>query len=136
MVSILLITYDQVGRALVDTAVATLGFCPMTTAVLTVSHNADTDILSRSAVQMAVSLDQGDGVLVLTDLYGSASSNIACRIDSERVRVVAGVNVPMLVRILNHAYLSLDDLTQKALTGGREGIVYCRQHGELSGTSH
>ncbi|CAK0775103.1 mannose PTS system EIIA component [Gammaproteobacteria bacterium] len=126
MVAILVITHDQVGRVLVDTAVITLGFCPLATAVLMVARNSDPDVLSRNAMQMAVSLDQGDGVLVLTDMYGSTPSNIACRLDNNRVRVVAGVNLPMLIRVFNYSYLSLDELTNKAVSGGRDGIIYCR----------
>ncbi|CAK0770012.1 hypothetical protein CCP3SC15_4060003 [Gammaproteobacteria bacterium] len=79
---------------------------------------------------MAGSLDQGDGVLVLTDMYGSTPSNIACRLDSEKVRIVAGVNLPMLIRVLNYSYLSLEDLTNKAISGGRDGIIHCRPRHE------
>ena len=136
MVAILVITHDQVGRVLVDTAVATLGFCPLATAVLSVARNVDPDILSRNAVQMAVSLDQGDGVLVLTDMYGSTPGNIACRLDGERIRVVAGVNLPMIIRVLNYSYLSLDELMHKALTGGRDGVLDCRSQRLPSETAH
>lgn len=126
MIAVLLITHDQVGRALVDTAVTTLGFCPLAAAVLTVSRNDDPDILFCNATQMATSLDQGDGVLVLTDMYGSTPSNIACRLATERIRVVAGVNLPMLIRVLNYSYLSLDELANKAISGGHDGILFCR----------
>ncbi len=129
MVAILLITHDQVGRALVDTAVTSLGFCPLATAVLTVARNADPDVLLSSATQMATSLDQGDGVLVLTDMYGSTPSNIACRLGNERIRIVAGVNLPMLMRVLNYSNLGLEELTKKALTGGRDGILSCHPVG-------
>jgi len=135
MVAILVITHDQVGRALVDTAVATLGFCPLATAVLIVSKNSDPDVLSRNAVQMAASLDQGDGVLVLTDMYGSTPSNIACRLDSSRVRVVAGVNLPMLIRVFNYSYLNLNELTNKAISGGRDGIISCPSQDDFAVSS-
>jgi PTS system ascorbate-specific IIA component len=134
-VAVLVVTHDQVGRALVDTAVATLGFCPLATAVLAVSRNADPDILAHTAAQMVTALNQGDGVLVLTDMYGSTPSNIACHLDPEQVRVVAGVNLPMLIRVLNYSQLSLASLAEKALSGGRDGIVCCWSRTELPGAT-
>ena len=54
-------------------------------------------------MQLCRELDQGDGVLVLTDLYGSTPSNIATRLlDTHNVLVISGTNVPMLMRILNY----------------------------------
>jgi PTS system ascorbate-specific IIA component len=70
-------------------------------------------------------LDQGDGVLVLTDIYGSTPSNIASHLSSRPgVQVVAGLNLPMLLRVLNYARLDLATLAEKAVSGGREGVVY------------
>ena len=68
----------------------------------------------------------GDGVLVLTDLYGSTPSNIACKLRRHgHVRVVSGVNLPMLIRVLNYPDLDLDSLKEKALSGGRDGVLSC-----------
>ncbi len=128
-VGVLVITHDQIGRALVDAAVSTLGCSPMATAVLAISLNADPDTLCQRAVQLVAGLDRGDGVLVLTDMYGSTPSNIACKLKGERVRVVAGVNLPMLIRVLNYSRLSLTELVDKALSGGRDGIMSCQQWG-------
>ena len=75
-------------------------------------------------------IDQGDGTLILTDMYGSTPSNIACD-TSERhdIRIVSGLNLPMLIRVLNYPHLSLNELEQKAITGGQDGVVSCHQTG-------
>ena len=75
---------------------------------------------------MIEQLDQGDGVLILTDMYGSTPGNIACALgQNNRVAVVAGLNLPMLVRVLNYPQLDLHTLAEKAESGGRIGIVPC-----------
>jgi PTS system ascorbate-specific IIA component len=59
-------------------------------------------------------------------MYGSTPSNIACRLHAQaNVRVVGGINLPMLVRILNYPRLSLDELVDKAVSGGRDGVLTC-----------
>jgi PTS system ascorbate-specific IIA component len=79
-----------------------------------------------------LALDQGDGVIVLTDMFGSTPSNIATALtrDNEHVTVIAGVNLPMLVRLMNYPRLSMAQLKDKALSGGREGIFSCGPEGE------
>ena len=85
---------------------------------------------ARAAVR---ELDQGDGVIVLTDMFGSTPSNIATALkrDNEHVTVIAGVNLPMLVRLMNYPRLGMVQLKDKALSGGREGIFSCGPEGEV-----
>ena len=69
-------------------------------------------------------------MLVLTDIYGSSPANIAAALQERpRVLAVAGVNLPMLVRVLNYPVLPLEALAEKALSAGREGVVPCRRPG-------
>ncbi|MBW3546289.1 MAG: hypothetical protein KY428_11955, partial [Bacteroidetes bacterium] len=64
--------------------------------------------------------DSGDGVLVLTDAFGSTPSNIAMRLSRQSgVTVVSGLNLPMLLRVMNYPQLSLEELQiNNALPGG------------------
>lgn len=122
-VGLLLITHNGIGEELLGTATAMLGVCPLRTRTLSVRPNSDPDELAAEARYHLAALNQADGILVLTDMYGSTPSNVAqslCAATS--VNVVVGVNLPMLVRVLNYATLSLDELTEKALSGGRDGI--------------
>ena len=92
--------------------------------------NCDPERILEDAKQAAQQLDSGDGVLVLTDMYGATPSNIACRLHEFcQVRVVSGLNLPMLIRILNYPNLSLDELRHKAVTGGRDGVLTCNIEG-------
>ncbi|GAB4289345.1 MAG: hypothetical protein Kow0096_02220 [Thiohalomonadaceae bacterium] len=125
-VGVLLITHDPLGHVLLATADAILGHCPLSVAVLTVPLDADPELTAAEARRLAAGLNHGAGVLVLTDLYGSTPGNIACRLlEWEQVRVVSGINLPMLLKVCNYHTLALDELAEKAATGGRDGILLC-----------
>ncbi len=121
-VGLLLITHGEIGKSLHDTVVSMIGRSPLTTRTMNIRSDCDPEKQITNARKHIIELDQGDGVLVLTDLYGSTPSNIACSLKSDKVAVVAGVNLPMLVRIMNYPSLKLVQLQQKALSGGQEGV--------------
>ena len=122
-VGMLIVTHDRIGETLLQTAKRMLGNLPMQVLCLSVGLDADPERLSAESQYLLQQLNDGDGVVVLTDMYGSTPSNIAYRlVDTGNVHVVSGINLPMLIRTLNYAALDLDALTQKALSGGREGI--------------
>ena len=123
-VGIVIITHDGVGQALLDTTVAMLGVRPLPVAVLGVEPDTDPDAILDRAHKLAMEIDMSDGVLVLTDLYGSTPSNVACALQRDlNVRVVAGLNMPMLLRVMNYPSLGLAELAEKALSGGRDGVM-------------
>jgi len=127
-VSLLLITHNRVGQALLDTAAGMLNTLPLQVELLPVSqHDAPEERLQQAQL-FCEQLDNGSGVLVFTDAYGSTPSNIAARLaarrgDRARIRVVAGLNLPMLLRAFNYPDLDLAALTAKVLEGGRTGIL-------------
>lgn len=123
-VGLLLITHTGVGRTLLDVAVTTMHGCPLQVRCLEVGTAADPDALRELGQEMIAELDRGAGVLILTDAYGSTPSNIACSLRrGRRTAVVAGLNLPMLLRILNYPTLSLAELEHKAVSGGRDGVL-------------
>jgi PTS system mannose-specific IIA component len=126
-VGILLITHNGIGASLVEAATGMLGVCPVQIEALAVSPDADPDQLVAQAERRVEELDAGDGVLVLTDMFGSTPSNVATRLRAPgRLAVVAGVNLPMLVRVLNYASLGLPELVDKAASGGARGVLRCQ----------
>lgn len=128
-VGLLLITHNQLGTELVKTATNMLGLRPLTIEILPVLPDSDSDSVLFEARRALTRLDQGEGVLTLTDMYGSTPSNVACQLtQNNNVVVVAGVNLPMLIRVLNYSRLSLAELALKALSGGREGIIMSPAH--------
>jgi len=125
-VGLLLITHNDIGTALLHTASRMLGDCPLETRTLAVTEDCDRDELRTEAQAMAERIDTGKGVLVLTDMYGSTPSNIANALPAgSGRRVLAGVNLSMVVRVLNYPTLSLDAMAEKALSGGRDGVMLC-----------
>jgi len=132
-IGLLIITHNRIGEELLSTATHMLGVCPLLTETLAVYPDSDPDQLREQARTLIERLDNGDGVLVLTDMYGSTPSNIAAALcKSECVSVVAGLNLSMLVRVLNYPQLDLERLAAKALDGGVLGVLCCdpRQHRE------
>lgn len=128
MTGLLLITHGNLGNDLLDAVKGILSDCPMASASLAVDANSDPDQLFETAGRLCDNLDDGGGVLILTDLYGSTPSNIANRlIDERNASVVSGANLPMLLRILNYPDTSLDALCEKAANGARDGIVVTRR---------
>jgi PTS system mannose-specific IIA component len=125
-VGLLIITHGNIGSSMLDTAVSVLGTCPLQTQALGIPMSGDPEVQLERARRDIELLDQGHGVLILTDLYGSTPSNIACKLRGDKVAVVAGLNLPMLLRVLNYPELELEDLLQKAISGGRDGVLSCR----------
>lgn len=125
-VGVLLVTHGKLGELLVETLRDLLGDLPLHTEVLEVRRVQTPDALLSQGQRLIERLNGGDGVLLLTDAYGSTPSNIATRLaGGADCEVVAGVNLPMLVRIYNYPQLPLAALAQAALEGGRRGIVAC-----------
>lgn len=123
-VGLLLITHNQIGAELLKTATATLNSCPLAVRVLEVTETEEPEYLLHQARELVAQLNSGAGVLVLTDIYGSTPSNVATRLlDGAAIIVIAGLSLPMLIRVLNYAQLSLPELAKKAVSGGCEGIV-------------
>lgn len=123
-VSLLIVAHAPLGQTIHDVAVDTLGHNPLKTAVLDIIRDSEPDIAKIQSQRLVEELDDGDGVLVLTDIYGSTPSNIACALQGkENVRIVSGLNLPMLFRIMNYANLDLQALTEKAVSGGHDGIL-------------
>lgn len=123
-VSILIITHDDIGDALIRSARKTLGDLPLPITAVTVSADTDPDQLIPKLEHFVQSCQFNEGLLVLTDLYGSTPSNIAMSLQKCcDVEVISGVNLPMLIRVLNYPQLNLQELANKALDGGRCGIV-------------
>jgi PTS system ascorbate-specific IIA component len=124
MVGILIITHGMLGESLIHSATHVMGGRPTQLAHIGVGMNDDPQGVLPQAVSMLRSLDQGNGVLVLADVYGATPSNIACRLlIPGKVEGVAGVNLPMLVRALTYRNEPLKTVVAKAVSGGIEGVM-------------
>ena len=125
MIGLLLLTQGDIGAALIQAAEYTLGYRPPALQPLRANHDDTPEELADRIKQMLHRLDQGQGVLILVDIYGATHANMARRfLTKNRIEMITGVNLPMLIRALNYRTLTLAELIDKALTGGSGGIVY------------
>ena len=125
-VGVLLITHEGIGTALVAVATRLLRQLPLKTEAFEVAFDADPEALLPQASAALRKVDDGQGVLVMTDLYGASPSNLAARLAriGTPVRRVSGVNLPMLLRVMNYAELALDELPAVAAAGARNGVIH------------
>ena len=121
---ILLVTHVGIAHALMDAARHVLGNLPAELDSVEIAADSDPEQALQEAARHAASLDNGEGVLVLSDLYGATPCNIARRLSeqSAHLRWVAGLNLSMLLRVLNYAGRPLDELAEIAVSGGHTGI--------------
>ncbi|EIJ41602.1 phosphotransferase system, mannose/fructose-specific component IIA [Beggiatoa alba B18LD] len=128
-VGVFLITHDDIGISLIDSLQQMFANkLPLNIKALPVHHNSDPLAFCYYAEEIYASLEEGDGVLVLTDLFGATPCNIAISLlNHYHVKIVAGLNFPMLVKIMSHVFTfpdaTLDTLVDKALTGGCQGVL-------------
>ena len=122
-VGILVISHGNIGLSFIDAAKQMIGKNTLKIKALDANIESTLDELYIKASSLVKEIDQGDGVLILTDLFGSTPSNIAHRLyEKNNISVVTGINLPMLIRILNSSHLNLEAITKKAYSGGVDGI--------------
>jgi len=126
-VALLVIAHDKIGTTMKNTAISLVGKCPLTIESLELFRDCDTEASLISAQKIVTKINQGDGVLVLTDLFGSTPYNITAKLGTNKdVTIISGLNLPMLIRAMNYPGLSLAEMTDKVLEGGKSGIVLCK----------
>lgn len=131
MVGILLITHNSLGESLIDCARHVTGRAPAGVASVGITPDEDLTHAFSRAIQAVAQLDRGDGVLVLTDVYGATPANIAkSLLMPGRVEGIAGVNLPMLVRALSHRNEPLASVAARALSAAIECVVHMKGEAE------
>ena len=124
MIGILIIAHGNLGESLIHCASHVFGGHPPHLAQIGVALHDEPNTLLPRVQEVVQSLDQGEGVLVLSDMYGATPCNICCRMmEPGKLEVVAGVNLPMLVRVLTYRNEPLSVLVEKAISGGRDGVI-------------
>jgi len=129
MIGILIVTHGEIGTALLESASQILGQRPAQVSTLSVWRQDDPDDLVLRAREMMDQIDAGDGVLILTDIFGATPGNVVSKLLQDgKVEGVSGVSLPMLLRVLTGrnggSPASLSVLVQRAMSGGAEGLVH------------
>ncbi|PKO87116.1 MAG: PTS fructose transporter subunit IIA [Betaproteobacteria bacterium HGW-Betaproteobacteria-12] len=129
MIGILLITHGSFGEALVQNACHVLNKRPVQLNQLGVVAQDDPLDLLPLARRMVGLVDNGKGVLLLTDIFGATPSNLALKLlEPGRIEGLTGVNLPMLIRALTYREKGMEILLQRARDGGRDGVFNMLDH--------
>ena len=124
MIGILLITHGSYGEALIQNACHVLNKRPQLVNQLGVAAQDDPVDLLPLARQMLSLVDDGSGVLVLTDIFGASPANLALKLlKPGHIEGVAGVNLPMLLRALTYREKGMEVLLTRTISGGRDGVL-------------
>ena len=125
MIGILLLTHADIGHGLIKAVEHIMGQVPADFQLLSISYKEPPEALHASIDKHISNVDSGDGVLILSDIYGASHTNAACKLlRADRVELITGINLPMLIRALNYRDLPMPELLDKAMAGGCEGIYH------------
>ncbi|GHT93197.1 PTS fructose transporter subunit IIA [Betaproteobacteria bacterium] len=124
MIGILLVTHGTLGEALVQNVCHVLNKRPPLLAQLGIAAQDDPLDILPFARHMLSQVDDGEGVLVMTDIFGATPANVAMKLlEPGRVEGVSGVNMSMLLRALTYRSKGLETALSKAVSGARDGVL-------------
>ena len=124
MIGILIISHGTLGESLIHCASHVLNKRPPRLRQLGVTAQDDPTLLLPQARSLIKELDDGSGVLILTDMFGGTPSNLAAKlVVPGKVEAVAGVSLPMVIRVLTYRDRDLQTIVTKAISGGCEGVI-------------
>ncbi len=123
MIALLIVAHGNLGESLIQCASFVLGARPERLVNLDLSSDSDPEKMLARARRKVAELDNGEGVLILTDVYGATPCNTVCKlIEDGRVEAIVGVNLPMLLKALTYRDQGMATLLERAVAGGQAGI--------------
>lgn len=129
MIGIFLITHGTLGESLIQCACHVLNKRPPQIAQLGLAAQDDPLDILPQARQMLSWVDSGDGTLVMTDIFGATPANVAMKLlQPGRIEGIAGVNLPMLLRVLTYRDRDMNIVLQRAVSGGCAGVLHLKPH--------
>ncbi|MCH8320005.1 MAG: PTS sugar transporter subunit IIA [Nitrospirota bacterium] len=122
-VGALVVTHGQLGQELVSAAQAIVGEISYLAAV-SIGWNDDVDESKKKIEQAVAEVDQGKGVIILTDMFGGTPSNLSLPLlKRNELEIVTGVNLPMVIKVANQSGTdSLSELVTKVKKQGQSHI--------------
>ena len=102
MIGILLVTHGEIGKSLIDCAAHILDKYPISVESVAINSNNDLNSYSNIIAQKIQDLESGNGILIMTDIYGATPCNLLNKfIEKDKVEVVTGINLPMLIKAIS-----------------------------------
>ena len=129
MIGILIIAHGALGECLIHCASHVMGRRPVRLRQLGVTIHDEPEVMLAHGRELVRDLDDGAGVLILSDICGATPSNIATRlVVPGKVELVSGISLPMLVRALTYREEPLESVLEKAMVGGVNGVMHLGEH--------
>ena len=126
MIGLLIVTHESLGHAYNALVSHFFGDCPDNVRLLNVAKDTPPELISEQATQLIGQVNQGQGVLILTDIFGATPCNVArTLITSNDVVMLTGLNAPMMVKAIQYSALRQDVhlFTQEVKTAAISGIM-------------
>jgi PTS system mannose-specific IIA component len=123
MIGMLIVSHCNLGRELLNAAEFIVGKIDGTD-TMAITETTGTEKLIKAIEEKVKALDTGDGVIILTDMFGGTPSNLSLSFLKEgKIEVLTGVNLPMIISIIqNRSSQKLSGLAEKALEAAKSGI--------------
>jgi len=125
LIGVVVVTHGQLATELVNAAEMIVGDLPQFTAVSIGWHDEVND--ARDDIAQAIERVRGDeGVLIVTDMFGGTPSNLGMTfLESQKVEVITGVNLPMVIKLASYSTEDpLAEVARKICEQGRQGIYF------------
>ena len=130
MVGILLLTHAPLGQAFIAAASHVFRATPAQIEAIDVMADQNPDEVRVLAHEAITRINDGSGVLVITDVVGGTPANCTLQLCVPgEVEVIAGISLPMLLRAITYRNDTLDVVLEMALAGGQNGA--CRVDGRV-----
>ena len=139
MIPVLVLTHGNLASELLQAAQTIDPNLEGQAAAMSLPWDVDSDEASRNLKKHLRELDQGEGTLILTDMFGGTATNLALPfLEREKIEIVTGVNLPMLVKLgsLQGRSLTLDELAEGLTAAGQKSIRVASEflHARASGS--
>ena len=123
MIGLLIVTHCDLGTEFLKAAEFIIGRIDLVDTI-SITQSLDSDHIRKTIGEKIAALNQGNGVLILTDMFGGTPSNLSLSfLKDEQVEVLTGVNLPMIIAFVqNRSDLNLKELAEKAQKAGKVGI--------------
>ena len=124
MIGILVATHNQLGDALIESAGFIIGGRPKALESISIDLNQNAESLRKKIADTIKKVDQKDGILILTDMFGGTPSNLSYSfLEEGRIEVLSGVNLPILIQAVNNRdKMNLADLGTNLEKFGKKSI--------------
>ena len=117
MIGMVLVTHGRLGAEFIAALEHVVG-AQKQVAAICIGAEDDMEARRQEILRRISEVDTGDGVVLLTDMFGGTPSNLAISVmDRPRIEVVAGVNLPMLIKL---ATLRQNEGLQRSVSGAQE----------------